>query len=155
LAPSVLRRCAEIDAAPNGQRLVSFVEDAAAIEIRPQNGSMTVAKLPGALPPKARRLTATIRTEDPAGPLVEYALLALDPRGAHQPVLTNGSLNGQHGGFSGWLPIHPNFATQIHLTVVEPAIKPLDVYLATRLVEGQAAEFAQARWLEFVVDGFH
>jgi hypothetical protein len=155
LAPSVLRRFAEIDAAPNGQHLVSFVEDAAAIEIRPLNGGMTVAKLAEALPAKARRLTATIRTEDPAGPLVEYALLALDPRGAHQPVLSEGLLNGQHGGFSGWLPIHPNFATQIHLTVAEPAIKPLDVYLATRLVEGQAAEFAHARWLEFVVDGFH
>lgn len=155
LAPSVLRRFAEIDATPDREPLVSFVEDAAAIEVRPINGGITVAKLPAALPPKTRRLTATIKTEDPAGPLVEYALLALDSRGAHQPILTDGLLSGQHGGFSGWLPIHPDFATQIHLTLAEPAIKPLDLYLATRLAEGQAAAFAQARWLEFVVDGFH
>ena len=45
-------------------------------------------------------------------------------------------------------------ATQIHLTLSEPAIKPLDLYLATRLAEGQAAESAQARWLEFIVDPF-
>ncbi len=80
LAPSVLRGCAEIDAAPDCEPLVRFIEDFAAIEVRPVNGAMTVAKLPGAFPPKARRLSATIKTEDPAGPLVEYALLALDPR---------------------------------------------------------------------------
>jgi hypothetical protein len=154
LAPSVLRRFAEIDAAPDREPLVRFLEDSAAIEVRPTNGGMTVAKLPGALPPKARRLSATIRTEDSAGPLVEYALLALDPRGSYKPILTEGLLNGQPGGFSGWRPIHPDFATQIHLTVAEPVIKPLDLYLATRLVEGEAAEFAQARWLEFVVDAF-
>ena len=85
LAPSVLRRFAEIDGAPDREPLVSFVEDAAAIELRPVNGGVTVAKLPSALPPTARRLTATIKTEDPAGPLVEYALLALDPRASPKP----------------------------------------------------------------------
>ena len=67
----------------------------------------------------------------------------------------NGQLDGQPGGFSGWLPIHPDFATQIHVTLAEPAIKPLDLYLATRLAAGQVAQRAQARWLEFVIDGFH
>jgi hypothetical protein len=52
------------------------------------------------------------------------------------------------------LPIHAEFATQIHVTLSEPANKPLDLYLATRLAEGQAAESAQARWLEFIVDPF-
>jgi Family of unknown function (DUF6212) len=155
LAPSVLRRFAEIDGAPDREPLVSFVEDAAAIELRPVNGGVTVAKLPSALPPTARRLTATIKTEDPAGPLVEYALLALDPRASHKPILIDGQLDGQPGGFSGWLPIYPDFAAQIHVTLAEPAIKPLDLYLATRLAAGQAAQHAQARWLEFVVDGFH
>jgi hypothetical protein len=36
----------------------------------------------------------------------------------------------------------------------EPADKPLDLYLATRLADGQAAESAQARWFEFIVDPF-
>jgi Family of unknown function (DUF6212) len=155
LAPGVLRRFAEIDAAPDREPLVRFIEDSAVIEVRPVNGGMTVAKLPAALPPTARRLSATIRTEDPAGPLVEYALLALDPAGSHTPILTKGLLNGEPGGFSGWLSIHPDFATQIHLTLAEPANQPLDLYLATRLAEGQAAQFAEARWLEFVVDAFH
>jgi Family of unknown function (DUF6212) len=154
LAPSVLLRFAELDGRPDREPLVSLVENSAAIELRPVNGSMTVARLPGALPAKARRLTATIKTEDPTGPLVEYALLALDPRGSYKRVLTKGLLNGLPGGFSGWLSIHPNFKTQIHLTVEKPAVKPLDLYLATRLAEGQAAEFAQARWLEFIVDPF-
>jgi hypothetical protein len=154
LAPSVLRRCAELDPLPGHEPRVRLLEDSTAIEVRPVNGGMTIAKLPGALPAKAQRLSATIKTEDPAGPLVEYALLALDSRGAYKKVLSNGRLNGQPGGFSGWLPIHPEFATQIHLTLPEPATKPLDLYLATRLAEGQAAEAAQARWLEFVVDPF-
>jgi Family of unknown function (DUF6212) len=115
---------------------------------------MTVAKLPGALPAGTRQLTATIKTEDPRGPLVEYALLALGPRSAYRKVLTKGQLNGLPGGFSGWLPIHPEFATQIHLTLTDPSEKPLDLFLATRLAEGQAAICAQARWLEFVVDAF-
>ena len=68
-----------------------------------------MAKLPRALPPKARRLTATIKTEDPAGPLVEYALLALDQSASHKPILINGQLDGQPGGFSGWQPIYPDF----------------------------------------------
>ena len=120
--------------------------------MRPVNGGMTVAKLPGALPAGVRRLTATIKTEDPDGPLVEYALLALGPRGGYRQVLTRGWLNGGRGGFSGWLAVHPDFATQIHLALPEPAERPLDLYLATRLAKGQAAICAQARWLEFLVD---
>src|SRR5205823_3115448 len=71
LAPSALQGCAELDPVPGRQPLVSLLEDSAAIELRPVNGRMTVAKLPGALPAGARRLTATIKTEDPDGPLVE------------------------------------------------------------------------------------
>lgn len=154
LAPSVLQRFAELNPVPGREPRVRLVDGTAAIEVRPVNGSMTVAKLPGALPAKARRLTAMIKTEDPAGPLVEYALLALAPRTAYQPILIEEQLNGHHGGFSGWQPIHPDFATQIHLTLTEPAKRPLDLYLATRLAEGQAAQSAPARWLDFVVDAF-
>jgi hypothetical protein len=154
LAPGVLRRFAEIDAAPDREPLVRFIEDSGAIEVRPVNGTTTVAKLGAALPPMTRRLTATIRTEDPTGPLVEYALLALDPAGSHTPILAKGLRNGQPGGFSGWLSIYPDFATQIHLTLTEPAMQPLDLYLATRVADGRATEAAPARWLEFIVDAF-
>lgn len=154
LAPSVLQRFAELNPVPGREPRVRLIDGAAAIEVQPVNGGMTVAKLPGALPAKARRLTAMIKTEDPAGPLVEYALLALAPRAAYQPVLVEGRLNGHPGGFSGWQPIHPDFATQIHVTLAEPANQPLDVYLATRLAEGQAAQSAPARWLDFVVEAF-
>jgi hypothetical protein len=106
------------------------------------------------LPANARRLTATIKTENRDGPLVEYALLALAPRAAYRQVLTKGLLNGHQGGFSGWQSIHPDFATQIHVSLTQPATTPLDLYLATRLAAGEAVEEAQARWLEFVVDGF-
>jgi hypothetical protein len=153
LAPSVLRQLAELNPVPGNEPRVRLIDNSA-IEVRPFNGSTTVARLPGALPSQARRLTATIRTEDPTGPLVEYALLALAPRTAYKEVLAKGRLNGHQGGFSGWLPIHPDFATQIHLTLPEPATKPLDLYLATRLAKGQAAESASARWLDFVVDAF-
>jgi hypothetical protein len=154
LAPSVLRRLSELDAVPDRDPLVRLLGGAAAVEVRPVNGSMTVAKLPEALPAGARRLTATIKTEDPAGPIVEYALLALERHGAYKKALAKGQLNGGPGGFSGWLPVHAEFATQIHLTLSQPADKPLDLYLATRLAEGQAAQSAQARWLEFIVHPF-
>ena len=135
---------------------MSFIEEQAAIEVRPVNGTATVAKLPGALPAQGSPVTATIKTEDPDGPLVEYALLALDPhRCLHEPIFNKRQPTVEPGGFSGWLPIHPDFTTQIHLNLVEPAIKPLDLYLATRLARGQTAESAPARWLEFVVDAFH
>jgi len=152
LAPSVLQGCTELDPVPGREPLVTLLEDRAAIEVRPVNGSMTVAKLPGALPAGARRLSATVKTEDPDGPLVEYALLALVPRGGYRQVLTRGRVNVGQGGFSGWLAIHPDFTTQIHLSLSEPAANPLDLYLATRIAKGQAAICAQARWLEFVVD---
>jgi hypothetical protein len=156
LASSVLRRFTELDAAPGREPRVKLIKDAV-LEVRPVNGDMTVAKLPGALPAGARRLTATIKTEDPdgAGALVEYALLALGPHGGYRQVLTKSLLRGGQGGFSGWVAIHPAFASQIHLTVLEPPSNPLDLYLATRLVKGQAADFAEARWLEFIVDAFH
>jgi hypothetical protein len=152
LAQSALRGCAELDPEPGGEPRVTLLDDSAAIEVRPVNGRMTVAKLPGALPAGARRLTATIKTEDPDGPLVEYALLALGARGGYKHVLTRGRFNGGHGGFSGWQAVHPDFTTQIHLALAEPATGPLDLYLATRLAKGQSVAAAQARWLEFVVD---
>jgi hypothetical protein len=129
-----------------------MIDDSMAIEVRPVNGGTTVAKLTAALPARARRLSATIRTEEPAGPLVEYALLALPPRSPYREILNEGRLNGHKGGFSGWLAVHPDFTTQIHLKLTEPMAKPLDLYLATRLAEGQTAESAPARWLDFVVD---
>jgi Family of unknown function (DUF6212) len=154
LSPNVLRRCADVTAAPGSEALVRFLEDSAAIQLRPVNGGVTVAKLAGAVPAKARRLTATIRTEDPASPVVEYALLALNPNDPHEAILQNGLVKGQGGAFSGWLSVHPDFATQIHLNMTEPAVAPLDLYLATRLAAGQKAESAEARWLEFIVDGY-
>jgi hypothetical protein len=154
LAPSVLHRFAELNPAPGDEPRVKLIDDSAAIEVRPVNGSTTVAKLPGALPAKARRLTATIRTEEPGGPLVEYALLALPPRSGYRQILDKGQLNGHSGGFSGWRAVHPDFTTQIHLKMAEPLAKPLDLYLATRLAEGQDAQSAPARWLDFVVDAF-
>ena len=153
LASSVLSRFAELDPKPGHGPRVRLIDETAALELRPVNGTMTVAKLPAALPAKARRLTATIKTADAEGPLVEYALLALAPRAGYRQVLTEGRLNGHQGGFSGWLAIHPDFTTQIHVTLAQPATRPLDLYLATRLADGQAAEAAQARRLEFVVDG--
>ena len=153
LASSVLSRFAELDPKPGHGPRVRLIDETAALELRPVNGTMTVAKLPAALPAKARRLTATIKTADAEGPLVEYALLALAPRAGYRQVLTEGRLNGHQGGCSGWLAIHPDFTTQIHVTLAQPATRPLDLYLATRLADGQAAEAAQARWLEFVVDG--
>jgi hypothetical protein len=154
LPPSVLRRIAEVDPVSGGDPLVRLLEDASAIELRPVNGSPTVAKLPGALPAGARRLTATIKTEDPDGSFVEYALLALHARGAYKRVLDKGRVNRDGGGFSGWLPIHPAFATQLHLDILEPSTEPLDIYLAARLAEGQTADCAKAQWLEFIVDAF-
>jgi hypothetical protein len=152
LAASVLRGCAELEAAPDGEPLVRFLEDGAVIEVRPVNGTVTVAKLRGALPAQVTRLTATIKTEDAAGPLVEYALLAVNPETPHQSILRDGVTDDKASGFSGWLRIHPDFATQIHLNLPEPAATPLDLYLATRLAQGQVAESAKAQWLEFVVD---
>ena len=152
LAPSALQGYAELDPVPGREPLVTLIEDKSAIEVRPVNGGMTIAKLPGALPAGARRLSATIKTEDPDGPLVEYALLALSDGGGYKRVLTRGSFNGGHGGFSGWLAVHPDFTTQIHLSLAEPAENSLDLYLATRLAKGQPEICARARWLEFVVD---
>jgi hypothetical protein len=40
------------------------------------------------------------------------------------------------------------------MTVSEPTDRPLDLYLATRLIQGQTANFAMAKWLEFIVDAF-
>jgi hypothetical protein len=153
LAPSVLRRCTEVDQAPGREPRVKFLKEAT-IEVRPVNGGMTVAKLPGAFPGGARRLTATVTTEGADAPLVEYAVLALGPRDACDQVLTKGLLNGRHGGYSGWVPIYPAFISQIHMTVSEPTDQPLDLYLATRLIQGQTADFAMAKWLEFIVDAF-
>ena len=68
--------------------------------------------------------------------------------------MTKGLLNGRHGGYSGWVPIYPAFISQIHMTVSEPTDQPLDLYLATRLIQGQTADFAMAKWLEFIVDAF-
>jgi hypothetical protein len=154
LPQSVLRRIAEVDPLPGGEPLVRLFEDASGIELRSVNGTPTVAKLPGALPAGARRLTATIKTEDPDGPLVEYALLALDSQGGYKHVLEKGRATGDGGGFSGWLPIHPAFATQLHLDLPEPSTEPLDLYLAARVAAGEEAECARAQWLELIVDAF-
>ena len=157
-APSVLRQFAEIDAAPDGEPLVSFVEDAAAIECGRYTAVCTVAKLPAALPPKARRLTATIRTET--------------RRARSSNMLYSRSTRARRTGRSSaraarrapgrtarrFFRVAADPSRFRHADPCDPGgtgDQAPDLYLATRLAAGQAAQRAQARWLEFVVDGFH
>jgi hypothetical protein len=85
------------------------------------------------------------------GSVGEHALIALTPKSDYRGVLKDGEVATQEGAFSGWLPVQPDWTTQIHVHLMEPADIPLDIYLVTRPGSGAMANSVFAQWRDLQV----
>src|SRR3546814_15356702 len=62
-----------------GFDVLTFKDDARALQLHPVAGRVSHAVIPTAIPPGTRRVSAVVQTDNVAGPWVEYAMLLTPP----------------------------------------------------------------------------
>lgn len=120
------------------------------IQLHPLAGTpLSHAVIPSACPPGMRRLIASVRTANPEGPLVEYAMM-LTPLGV-APAFPADPLQPLPPGVivSPWVSMPADTKGNVIIALDRPNDRPCDLHIATRVPPGSGDNFAWARWFGF------
>jgi len=132
------------DPASMAPRLVEPVESGRALQVHPVPGDITVARLGPLELTGIRHIWADIRTEHEAAKTIEYAMYA-GGESAWRKVM-NGGWFASRKGFSSWISVAPNTASQIHVFLDPGLDGSAYLYLATRCPPPDDTAYAWARW---------
>ncbi|MGF1552942.1 MAG: DUF6212 domain-containing protein [Paracoccaceae bacterium] len=111
---------------------VRWLDDRAALLVRPEGRAPILARRDACVAPGTRHLRATVLTDHPDAPAVEYAL-AVRPRAGREGA-GEGALPRQ-GVSSPWTRAPAATPSQIHLILPAALTERADLYLGTRLAE--------------------
>ncbi len=116
--------------------------------LHPLAGRLAFARIAGGLPRGARGLRCLVSVEHEKAHPIEFGVWA---REAATTALTAAQL-GEQENFSGWLRLdQPLKKCNFTLLLPEPAAAPMDLYLATRVVDANDTYFCHAYWHEFAI----
>jgi hypothetical protein len=105
-------------------------------------------RLRGAIFPGAAGVSAICSVQNPQARPIEFALWA---RRASEPAVDEATLAGSLAS-SGWTAVRAAFQQRrIGFELPEPANEPLDLYLATRVVEFPDVNWCHAAWHDISV----
>jgi hypothetical protein len=131
-----------------GFEVLSLLDQKRVLQLHPVRGHTSVAALPASCPPGVCLITASVKTDSPQAPPVEYAL-AWVPAGGAAKLGADGALGGEHVRFSGWTQVPANTVASVLLAIDEGADQPGDLWLATRVPPGSTDAYGWARFLDF------
>ena len=134
-----------------GFELLTLLDQNRVLQLHPVAGHVSHAVIPASCPPGMQRALATVKTDNPQGPHVEYAFTWV-PAGKVASVGADGALEAEGARSSGWTRIPPNTIGSVMLALDEPTEEPGDLYIATRVPPGGSDAFAWARWLDLRFD---
>ncbi|OLP52784.1 hypothetical protein BJF92_07300 [Rhizobium rhizosphaerae] len=128
--------------------MVFFHEAERSIQVHPVGLSPTKACLPLACPAGVVRISARVETMHPEAGRVVYGLGLGSPdmRGA----IALPSLDLDHQ--SDWVVLPARTPAMVTLFLAEPLAEPADLYLLTRLPEGESARFCWAHFSDITFD---
>ena len=116
--------------------------------LHPLAGRLSFIRVAGGLPRGARGLRCLVSVEHEKAHPIEFGVWA---REASTTALGATEL-GEVENFSGWLRIdQPLKKCNFTLLLPAPAADPMDLYLATRVVDANDAYFCHAYWHEFAI----
>jgi glycosyltransferase involved in cell wall biosynthesis len=114
----------------------------------PLPGRPALVRIAKAIFPGATGVRALFSVENENAHPVEFAFWA---RKSTDPAKDTAGLENSEG-FSGWTSVRSPFQQhQATLTLAGPARQPLDLYLATRVVEFPDVDYCHAAWHDFFV----
>lgn len=134
-----------------GFEILSLVEHKRVLQLHPVRNHTSVAVMPAACPPGVSLISASVKTESPQGPPVEYAL-AWAPLGGAAKLGPDAGLVGDKVRFSGWTQVPTNTVASVLLAIDNGTDEPGDLWLATRVPPGSHDAYAWARFLDFRLD---
>ncbi|OQP87247.1 hypothetical protein BTR14_07485 [Rhizobium rhizosphaerae] len=128
--------------------MVFLLEAQKSIQVHPVGLSPTKACLPLACPAGVVRISARVETMHPEAGRIIYAigLASPDLRGS----IAQPSLDLDHQ--SDWMVLPTRTPTMITLFLAAPLAEPADLYLMTRLPEGESARFGWAHFSNITFD---
>ena len=131
---SALRRAQNASPEPGA---VEFSDLRTGLFVRPKSDAVAAARIDGAGRPGMVHIFGGVKTEQEAGPEVEYAY-ALAPASARKRVASHLPQFDQ-GRVSDWLRLPPNEWRELHLFLDQPLAEPHDLYLLSRVAGKSAA----------------
>jgi hypothetical protein len=127
-----------------------FIPDLTALQVHPESGGGVAAgRLVRALGAGAARVRARVHTRHAEAAEIEYALGVM-PSGSMMPAPEMPPTFAR-GCMTAWCRLPPLGADQLDLALPEPVSEPHDLYLMTRLPDGQTAEWAWATFDTVIV----
>lgn len=152
LSPAALAQARLLSPLENvGFDVLSVKDDGRVLQLHPVAGRVAHAVIPHAAPAGTKRLTATVKTDNPEGPWVEYAMM-LAPAGteASFPTVDRPGSGAVVAGEWQALPASTMGSLVLHLP--EPTTEICDIHIATRTPPGVADAFAWAQWKTFAIE---
>lgn len=127
---------------------VQVLDAERAVSCHPPAFGMTVARLPGACPAGALRVSANARLANEKSRDVEFALaIAVD--GARARALLSGDIAPEPGeSVSDWTIVQPMGRKAINAFIASPVAESRDIFVATRMVQAGNHDFAWAKFTD-------
>lgn len=116
---------------------VGYSDHFAGLMVRPDPQEGSAARLEAALPARVVQVSGGVKTEQAAGPVVEYALGAAPVAARPRSAATEPDFAPGHR--TEWLALEPGRWAELHLFLPAPLAEPHDLYLMTRLAPGETA----------------
>ncbi len=117
---------------------VQYSEQFNGLMVQPTNSDPVAGRIDNAAPPSVQHIFGGIKTEDQTGPIVEFAYGLVPSR--KRAAAGNGIPDFVNGLLAEWYPLPPNEWAELHLFLAEPLSEAHDLFLLTRLAEGERCE---------------
>ena len=138
-------------AAQDGFQRITLLPARKRIQVHPVEGQISVACLFETCPPGTSRVVVEMETDSPNAGQVEYAIAVLSPEQTQ--------LAGRLGKLpediaaSDWVELPPAVTGSVALSLPETLQSPGDLYLMTRLLQGQSSAYGWAQFLRVSFQG--
>lgn len=117
-----------------------------AVACHPPAFGITIARLPGACPAGALRVSACALVDNEKSQEVEFALVTATD-GDRARSLFRGDISPTAGeSFSNWIRVSPMAKQAVNAFISQPVASSQDVFIATRMVEAGNNDFAWAKF---------
>jgi hypothetical protein len=116
-----------------------------AVACHPPAAGMTVARLPGACPAGAIRVSAYGLIDNVKSRDVEFALVTTLDGARARPLLSGEALPAAGECVSDWIRVSPSAKKAVNAFIAEPIARWQDIFIATRMAEAGNNDFAWAK----------
>jgi hypothetical protein len=117
-----------------------------AIACHPPAFGMTMARLPGACPAGALRVSACALVDNVKSQEVEFALVTTTDGDRARSLLSGDTSPTAGESFSDWIKVSPTGKQAVNAFIAQPVAQWQDIFVATRMAEAGNNDFAWAKF---------